>query len=1129
MKHLVRQQYRAALWVLVLVALVTSSLAAIAGAQAASSANYTLTGSLELGSGFPAPAGVQVDLVSRATSQVFTTTVIGGSGQYSFTTNSTSGALVPGYWGVWVPAQGNVSIPGCNPVRPYQCAVLPSNQVPVFQFENASALTTTSYPFPTITNLSVLPYTGRISGTVYSGPNKEAGAQVYLLDPYYNGLVLVNNTTAANGTFSMNVPISTGNVPGGSWVLKTVWPSSTQFNYTKATIPNRTPVPINPNLQNYVVWGFINQAAHPAAHVPSAGNVTLFDPTNGYLYSSATPAGGFYSAGTYPANFVGGAQSFDVVLSSVGYGTVWYPLSVDNNNSINHNVLVSPLTPSQLGSYQTTLNFSGIDVAKGSGNLAVSTVATLGNNTVVPNLPNATVGQLWAQLGLDFNHSVTFPSSMLRAVSTWVNSTGPFFPAVQAQTAVNGTGFVAPTAPAQGANWTTSCSGPCGLSSTASLNYTWSQSYGLNGTVPINQSTYSIAFNFAHPASSSDVYNYTLVLPTGYVLAAATQAPTDTRLSAAGTGGTWTSFTLQSLPSITLVGSAKFSIVRYSALSPIVNASVSNFAFSSQNVLNSTEGNYTVEVGVGQNVTFSALNSLYPSGTNGTKFSWAFGDGKTANSTTASSNHTYAAASGATPFAGKLTVTSSGGLTNSTLFNVWVAQGPVVPKISVNSTASQNKTAGSTPYVFVNWGTVLYFNASASTSAVSPTAKVAGILSVASFSLVSSKGFKQTANYTVSQGAYFGSNFTVQFLGAGSYLTSGTVGGTAVPFKGWQYNLTLTVWSGTGQTAKTTLVILVNDTQKPTSAFQVLTASGKVVTGSGVVAGTNLSANVLFSGANATDPHNGSIVHYYWLVTNSQNTSIHVGVNRTAVKPYPSYWLPASTQAYTVNLTVMDLNGNSGYATQSLTISQNTTTSPIMAATNLTGPSSLTDGSGATFWVNITVGGGSKSVGEDVSVAFYLLSTSGSGSRNYIGGTPGSVQFFNYTSPGVVNATPFATGSIATLAFNTTVRAVITWTPATITGNYNLYANVTASNEFSGNYKTGPNVASMAISIGPNPTTQLLEYAAIAVAVVVVILLLILYYRRRTGKGAAKSGAARSGLERNKRSADEEDDEDDEK
>lgn len=1120
-KQLVRQQYRAALWSLVLIALVTSSLAAIAGAQAGSPANYTLTGYVEQSGGSsppPVPAGVQVDLVSRATGQVFTTTVTGNGGQFTFTTASTGGALVPGYWGVWVPAQGNISIPACNPTKPYQCAILPTNQNPFFAFENASALTTAFYP-TVISGVLVLPYTGSITGTVSSGGTPEPGAQVSLLAPQFNGVTLVSNTTATSGAFALAAPL-------GTWVLKTTLAGpSTKYNLSAAVIPSRTPVVINPNIQNYVVSGYVNLLSNPSAHVPTAGNVTLFDPTNGYLYSGSTPVGGYYSAGTYPLNFVSGSQTFDVVLSSNGYGTVWYPLTVSSPTPVYQNVLVSPLASSQMGSYQTTLDFSSINPATGSGNLGVRTVATLGNNTVFPNLPNATVGQLWAQLGLDFDHSITFASTSLPTVANFVNTTGPFFPAVQAQTTVNGTGFHGPSAPEKLASWSSTCSGACGLSTGGSLSYQWSESYALNGTVPTNSSTYRIAFGFAHPASSSDVYNYTLVLPAGYVLAANTQVPTGTRLAPAGPGGTWTSFTLQSLPSTTLVGAASFSIVKFSALTAIVNASVANFAFSTKNVLNSTNGNYSVEVGVGQNVTFSALNSLYPAGTNGTKFAWTFGDGGTATTTSATTNHTYSTVSGATPDNGDLTVTSSGGLIDSTPFHVWVAQGPVVAQITANSTAAENKTAGATPYVFVNWGTALYFNAAASSAKVSPSATVPGVLSVASFALVSSHGYKLTANYSVGQGAYFGSNFSVQFLGAGSYLTAGTVGGTSVPFLGWQYNLTLTVWSGTGQSARATLVILVNDTEKPTPAFQVLTTSGKPVGGSGVIAGTNLSANVLLSGANATDPHNGSIVKYYWLVTNSQNASFHTGFNTTTVKPYPSLWAPASANPYKVNLTVWDRNANTAYTTQTLTVSKNSTTTPIMAANNLTGPSSLTDGASATFWVNITVGGGSKSVGTDVSVAFYLLSPSGTGSRNYIAGSPGSVKFYNYTSKGVPNSVPFATGSIGSLAYNTTVRAVITWTPV-ITGNYVLYANVTASNEFAGDYKNGPNFATQSISIGPNPTTQLLEYAAIAVAVVVVLLLIIVYYRRRSRRGAPKGGTGRSGLERSKRPAD--DDEDDE-
>jgi len=1120
---LVRQQYRAAFWVLVLIALVTSSLAAIAGAQA-SSANYTLTGYVEQGIGqslSPVPAGVKVDLISQATEQVFPATTIAG-GSYTFTSTSTSGALTPGYWGVYVPPQGNASIPSCNSARPfYQCAVLPTYQNTTFHFENASALTTTNYPFPAITGVTVLAYNGSLNGTVMAGGSPAPGAQVSLLAPEYNGLALVNNTTASNGGFHLNVPY-------GTWVLKTTLPgSSVRYNLTQVTIAGRTTVVVNPNVQGYIVSGYSNLKSNPSAHVPTAGNVTLWDPENGYIYSSATPPGGFYTAGTYPLNFKSGTQTFDVVLSSIGYSTVWYPLTVSSPTPYQQNVLVSPLSAGQYGRYQTVLDFSALNVSTGTGSLWVNSSAMLGNDSVFPNLPNATVGQLWSQLGLDYDRSLNFASASLPTLLNFVNQSGPLFPAVQAGTTVNGTGFLGPSGPQTLKSWSNGCTSTfCGPSSTASLALNWSQSYALNGTIPAAKSAYSIAFGFAHPSSSSDVFNYTVKLPAGYVLAAGTQAPLATKLAAAGTGGTWNAFTLSSLASATPAGSAKFSIVKSAALTAIVNVTVASFGFSAKNVLNSTQNNYTVEVGLGQNVTFKATNTLYPSGTNGTNFAWNFGDHVYTNTSSPTTNHTYSAVSGSTAYAGSVTVTSSGGQFSTTKFFVWVSNGPVVAQIAWNATTTQNKTAGSTTYVFVNWGTVLHFNATHSTAAVSPTAPVPGVLAVASYTLVSSHGFKVLANYSVAQNASFGSNFTYQFLGAGSYLSSGTVAGTAVPFLGWQYNLSLSVWSGTGQLGVANLVILVNDTEKPTAAIQFLTSAGVPVTSNSIVAGTNLSTRVQLNAANATDPHNGSIVKYYWLVTNSGNTSIHRGFNVTAVKPYPALWLAAATTAYKVNLTVWDRNGNSNYLVQTLTVSQNTATSPIMAASNLTGSTSLTDGTSYTYWVNITVGGGSKSVADNVSVAFYLLSPSGSGSRTYIGGSPAQVKFYNYVS-GVVNTTSFATGLIPTLAFNTTVRAVITWTPS-VTGNFNLYANVTASNEFAGNYVNGPNVAKpLAISVGPNPTTQLLEYVAIAVAVVVVLALLILYYRRRTRGGEAKGGTSRSGLERSKRSADDEDDDDD--
>jgi hypothetical protein len=1108
------------LWA-VLIVLLVSALATIQSAQAASS-TYTLTGYVEQPGGSsppPVPAGVTVDLVSRATGVAYTTTVAGGGGQFTFTTGNTGGNLAPGYWGLDVPAAGNVSLPSCSP-----CAVLPATQSPVFSFVNGSALTTVLYP-AYVTNVTVLPYTATISGKVFDGGVAQSGVHVYLLDPQYNGLVLAQNNTTAGGSFNFKAP-------AGTWVLESALPGPvTQYNYTQVTLATHQMATVWTNISTYLVSGYSNLASSPGAHVPTAGNVTLYDPTNGYIYSAATPPGGYYAIGTYPGNFVSGTQEFDVILSSIGYQSSWYALNVSGATPITRNVLVPTAPQSELGSYLTTLNFTGVNTTIGNGSVAVTTTANLGNDTTFTTLANASVGQMWGQLGLDLTHSTVFPATDLSSLEAWFNASGPFFPIAQAATAINSSVFVGPTAPETVSSFASTCTTTCGLNSAANLTVGWSSTYDLNTSIAKNSSAYTLSFNFRHP-TASQAFNYTVILPAGFVLAAGAQAPANTHLVAGGPDNTWTQFTLVSTPGPTPSGTAKFSIVKYTSLTANVNVSVSDFAFSAANVLNATHDNYTVLVGVGQNVTFSALNSTYPAGTNGTKFVWTFGDGSVpVTTTTATTYHTYTVPTSASNYSGSVTVTSSGGLTDAVTFFVWVAEGPVTAGIAANATAGQTFHVGGTTYYWVNWSTTLQFNATPSTSVISPGAPLANLISVAAYTF-SGSGFKMTgANYSASQGGQTpGSypvafaNYSYQFLGAGAYLSSGTVNGTSIPFLGWQYTLTVTVWDATGQSATASVVILVNDTQMPTSAIALLNANGKVVPGSGLVEGSNFTAKVLLSSANATDPNNGSIVKYYWLVTNSGNTTVHLGANVTAVRPYPIMWLTPQQTAYTVNLTVTDRAGNVAWSTASLSVSVNTTTRPVLSAGPINGPTTFTVGSTSTIWVNLTNGVGTKSVARNVQVAFFLLSPSGTGSRSYIAGAPGSVQFYNYTG-GVVNTVPFATGTVPSLAYNVTIRAQITWNPGK-SGNYNLYANASASNEYAGNYNSGPQQSVVAVTVNPNPTTQLLEYAAIGVAVVVVIVLIYVFYRRRGRAPPTKGSTSKSGLERSKKPSDDDEDDD---
>ena len=1098
--------------------MLVATLASIAPARAASP-SYTLIGYASQPSNGtpPVPAGVQVDLVSRATGAVYTTTIVGGSGQFKFTSAGTTGALAPGYWGVWIPAQTNISLSG----KPY--AILPQNQSPTWVFENATSLTSVSYPVDLYGVLAV-PYVGELKGTVYSGGQGVSGAGVSLLAASYNNVVLENNTTNSSGYFTLKAPI-------GTWVLESTLPgSTTYYNLTSVTVTSRTPKVVDTNISTYVISGYSKINTPPNyPKVPNAGNATLFDPLNGYIYSTPTAPGGFYSLGTYAKNFTGGTQPFDVILSNIGYRTTWFPINISGGAPIYHNVYVSPQTSATLGVYLTTLNFSAVNVTSGSGNVTVNTIANLGNDTVFGTMPNGSVGQLWGQLGLDLAHSTLFPAADLGLVYAQMNASGPFFPIAQAQLTVNGTGFANPTAPSSLSSWGSTCGTSCGLNSSANITLGWTGKYALNGTIPKNSSLYTISFNFRHP-SSAEVYNYSVDLPAGYVLAAGTSAPTKTTLVPNGPDNTWTKFTLTSLPGPSGVSTAKFNIVKSANLTANVNVSVSSFTFSSANVLNSTHAGYTVIVGVNQNVTFSALNSTYPAGTNGTKFVWNFGDGSNpVTTTTPTTNHTYKVASGANPDVGSVTITASGGQVNSTSFKVWVASGPVTAGLQVNATAAQTRNANGVTYYQVNWSTVLSLNATGSTAKISPsTPTPQNVISVALIT-TAGRGFKSITIQNLSRSAGVNplKNVSYQFLGAGAYIQNTTINGVPIVFKGWQYNVTLRVWAGSGQSASTTVIFLVVDTQKPSPAFTILNAAGTKVGGSGVQVGTNLTAKIQLNASNSTDPNNGSISKYSWKISNSGNSTFkNITWNQTTVRPLPTYWLGPQSKAYTVNLTVWDLNGNTQYTTQSLQVSTNSTYNVIMAANNLTAPSSYTQGTTYTLWVNVTVGGGSKATAQNVTVAWYLLSASGTGSKSYLGGSPGSVKFYYYTG-GVVNATSFATGKVPSLAFNKTVRAEITWTPGS-SGNYLLYANATASNEWAGDIPNGPGIVSQSISVSPNSTTQYLEYAAIAAGVVVVILIIYFLYRRgRSRPGTPKSGSSgKGGLERGtKKPADEDDDE----
>jgi hypothetical protein len=1075
--------------------------------------SYSVSGFVRQSTGFGAAAGVTVDLISSATHQILTAkTAIGGG--YSFTTASTGGALIPGWWGLYVPNQAFVTSSQCVPY----CAALSRSSTATYYYLNASALTKGFIAAP-ITYVDTPTYSSTLAGTVLSGGTGIAGAQLLLVAAGWNSFVLNNQTTNATGGYSIAAP-------KGTWQVQAMIPGAPgSFNISQVTIGAGKKT-FNPSINLFLVSGSMLSSV-TGGPLPNGGNATLIDETNGLAWSVATPPGGSYALGAYGAGFGTGAQSFTVILSGVGFGTVSFPVTVSGGSpSISKDVTLPAINPP--ATYLTTLNFS-----TGFNKLAVNTTAKLGNYSTFPNLANASVGQLWAQLGLVFQHTLSFNPTLptgLAAVTAWIKGHGPTFPADQAGLTINKTTYTQPGSPPSNAfSLTSTCtSGTCGPATGGSLTYTWVQSYNSSSGVPSGLGSYLLSFPFRHP-THAEAYNYSVILPVGYALKGNAPAPPGSTIVAAGPlvsgAHTYTRFILQSLSYNTTSSIANLTINKYSAR-PVANVNVtsSNFAFSRLNILDSSHSNYSALVGTGVNITFSGQNSTYEPGTSGIWYSFNFGDSGTSASSSTVAYHTYASPG---VYHGILNVTASSGLQNQTTFTVYVGSGTPTAVISTNATAAQTfKAGGGQTYYMINWSRTLSFNAAQSTSSTGVGVK--GVISVSNWAFTSN-GFAPTPNnLSAGTGANPLGNVSRQFLGAGAYLSTTSVNGTVVNYFGWRYAVILTVFDYAGHPASATATVLVRDAEKPIAAATVLDLKGRPV--NSVIEGSDRLAHLQLSAANSSDPHNGSIVTYNWSVTNSANLSAGQGpFIKTSSAPFPVTLAPQG-KPYTVSLTVVDRAGNKATATVSLTVGVNITTRPVLTSGNLTlVPSShtLTDGSGVTIWVNVTNTGGTASVGQFVQVTFYILSPLGSGSRIAVGGSPATVTFFNFTSAGVVNTVPFATGSV-TLGFNKTVRAQVHWTPAR-SGNFNLYANATASNEFVTYY--GPNVAGpIGITINQSPTVLAEEYGGIAAGAVAVILALIFFYRRRRSGGTffrstTKTTTTRAGLERGLGKGEDEEDE----
>jgi hypothetical protein len=930
-----------------------------------------------------------------------------------------------------------------------------------------------------------------------------------------NNGTLTANYTAQTASYTLN------NVPYGNWTLYTygITQASAGYNYYNFTLVNVSKKTVwqNVSLENYLVFGNIET---PSGTFSNATNVTLWDTSSHEAYPSYIPPTGstYYQAGVYTAGMgsTGGSQTFVAFIAPQGY------------NSVYCNVTVSPTVPdyqcltsvslSTPTSYRTDITFTNFSKVNVNSNVV------MGPGSTFAQLPNASVGNLWAQIGLDFNHSNPGVNSAAYAMfHQWLVSAGPVYPAQSEGLAVNGTGFQ------DNGSYSITTGSPVFPGneyyySNTGMSYQTSRSYALSPGVGVNGTSYRLSVGFNYPTSTENM-SYTVNLPNGYVLLNNSAAPNGTSLVPSGPigpgGHLWTSFTINPHSYPMEHGVGNFTIYKVTNVTAVVNVTSSDFAFSSRNVFNATNGNYTVLVGAGNNVTLTASHSLVPSSMNVTNYQWNFSSSAPApgsciskgvtgymtatcvNTNNTNINH-YFNQGGVVH--GTLTLLASGGKSDTTRFTVYVDDTPPLPNIAVNNTHIAT-ISPSVKYLYVNWSTLLQFNATGSKDTINsglPVNVNNGTISVSDWNITAGPTYHNT-NYSLSRGSKVFNNVTYQFLGAGPYEKNNvTIGGQKLDLNGWLYNISLTQWDAGGLKALTSLYILVNDTEKPVAVGSVLNPSGKNATG-GVVEGKNLTAQVELEDNYSYDPHNGSVAKWSWSVTNAAGATIgSQKINKTKAM----YWnatsntkwtlfLAPSTSTYNFTLNVTDLAGNYGTTTYPLTVAQNLTFRPDLTVTNLTAPSTWTDGSQVTIWVNVNNTGFKTSVADNVTVQFYLTDPSGT-ARTVVGGSPSEVQWYGYEN-GILNSSSSYTGLLPAMKANQTWRAQITYTPPSgMTGTKWIWANASATNEFPGQYQSASNVAYQPVTINPNSLTLYIEIAVIVVVVIVVIVLSIFLWRRKS-------------------------------
>jgi hypothetical protein len=492
------------------------------------------------------------------------------------------------------------------------------------------------------------------------------------------------------------------------------------------------------------------------------------------------------------------------------------------------------------------------------------------------------------------------------------------------------------------------------VADTLGVNYSYSSVYTVHGSLTALLSQYGAIVTARYDKASVD-HDYRIALVNGYELVSNMSS---THVEVSG-------YLQVDVDPLIFTGSTeKVSLTLQTNKVPIPKGALVSSPFVAP-IPNETGVITHYIVKVGANATFNASESSDPNG-NPLTYIWDFGDSSpvetTANMTIV---HNYTAASASVTVT--LTVKDVAGLTNSTTIKVVCDNVVPTPVLSVKTIQFDGSQ------IAIDQNEIVIFNGTYSYDDAAAANDKQGMISYYIFDF--GEGNKSDPiPWATKQ-----KNWTHHWESAGTYTM--------------YMNITDVV----GHNASTTIIVVVNDTTKPTVDFTSKNLNDSWSTS------LKEGATTVFDAGNGTwdNVNNKTTLHYRWYFSSDNTTIEGVGL-------YNVSHVFEKIGQMTVTLNVTDDANNSNQKVKTITIGQKPR--PDMRITSISyDPETFTAGKSGTILVNMTNTGSANAT--EVVLNFYYVVN---GQRTLIG-TSSSIE---------KNGT-----AVTVVGVNEKVQGKITWTP----------------------------------------------------------------------------------------------------